>query len=98
MRWRWMCRRGPMQPHEFISKWQAGSPAHDLNERAGARPYVVDLCRLPGVSVPGNPENCCRRTDTGLSELLISATADARAPLGARAIHVADTDRRFGPG
>lgn len=26
-----------MQAREFIRKWQAGSPAHALNERAGAQ-------------------------------------------------------------
>lgn len=46
-------------PREFIQKWQAGSPAHALNERAGAQAHFIDLRRVLGVPEPGDPERYC---------------------------------------
>jgi hypothetical protein len=43
----------------FAAKWTPGSPAHDLNERAGAQAHFIDLCRVLGVPEPGDPENYC---------------------------------------
>lgn len=37
---------------EFIEKWRTGSAAHALNERAGAQPHFIDLCRLLGQPTP----------------------------------------------
>ena len=48
-----------MQAQQFIRKWQAGSPAHALNERAGAQAHFIDLCRVLGVPEPGDPEHYC---------------------------------------
>ena len=48
-----------MQAQEFIRKWSPGSPAHELNERAGARAHFIDLCRSLGVPEPGDPETYC---------------------------------------
>ncbi|HOM11959.1 MAG TPA: hypothetical protein PLB41_01410 [Rubrivivax sp.] len=48
-----------MQAQQFIRKWQAGAPAHALNERAGAQAHFIDLCRVLGVPEPGDPENYC---------------------------------------
>lgn len=48
-----------MQAQAFIRKWQAGGPAHELNERAGAQPHFIDLCRVLGVPEPADPKNCC---------------------------------------
>ena len=48
-----------MQAQAFIRKWQAGSPAHALNERAGAQAHFIDLCRVLGVSEPGDPDAYC---------------------------------------
>ena len=45
-----------MIPRDFIAKWSPGAPAHDLNERAGAQPHFIDLCRLLGAPEPGDPE------------------------------------------
>ncbi|MBL8362026.1 MAG: hypothetical protein JNN18_16150, partial [Rubrivivax sp.] len=42
-----------MLPREFIRKWSPGSPAHELNERAGAQAHFIDLCLLPGVPESG---------------------------------------------
>ena len=44
---------------EFIEKWRTGSAAHALNERAGAQPHFIDLCRLLGVPEPDDPERYC---------------------------------------
>lgn len=41
-----------MQAQDFIRKWQAGSTANDLNERAGAQAHFIDLCRVLGVPEP----------------------------------------------
>jgi len=48
-----------MQAQDFIRKWQAGAPAHELNERAGAQAHFIDLCRLLGVPEPADPDNYC---------------------------------------
>ncbi|MDP1649746.1 MAG: hypothetical protein Q8M01_16310 [Rubrivivax sp.] len=48
-----------MQAQDFVRKWQAGSPAHELNERAGAQAHFIDLCRVLGVPEPGDPEHYC---------------------------------------
>ena len=48
-----------MQAQQFIRKWQAGSPAHALNERAGAQAHFIDLCRVLGVAEPGDPDQYC---------------------------------------
>ncbi|HRH86830.1 MAG TPA: hypothetical protein PLO41_08275 [Rubrivivax sp.] len=48
-----------MQAQQFIRKWQAGSPAHALNERAGAQAHFIDLCRVLGVAEPGDPDHYC---------------------------------------
>ena len=48
-----------MQAQQFIRKWQAGSPAHGLNERAGAQAHFIDLCRVLGVPEPGDPDAYC---------------------------------------
>ena len=48
-----------MQALEFVRKWQAGAPAHGLNERAGAQAHFIDLCRVLGVPEPGDPNSYC---------------------------------------
>jgi hypothetical protein len=48
-----------LQAQEFIRKWRAGSPAHELNERAGAQAHFIDLCRVLGVPEPGDPQAYC---------------------------------------
>jgi SAM-dependent methyltransferase len=48
-----------MQAQEFIRKWQAGSAAAELNERAGAQAHFIDLCRVLGVPEPADPERYC---------------------------------------
>ena len=48
-----------MQAQAFIRKWGAGSPAHELNERAGAQAHFIDLCRVLDVPEPDDPERYC---------------------------------------
>jgi hypothetical protein len=48
-----------MSPRDFIRKWASGSPAHALNERAGAQAHFIDLCRVLGVAEPADPETYC---------------------------------------
>lgn len=48
-----------MQAQQFIRKWQPGSPAHALNERAGAQAHFIDLCRVLGVPEPADPDRYC---------------------------------------
>ena len=48
-----------MTPTDFIRKWSPGGTAHELNERAGAQPHFIDLCRLLGVPEPADPERYC---------------------------------------
>ncbi len=48
-----------MTPTDFIRKWSPGGAAHELNERAGAQPHFIDLCRLLGVPEPAAPERYC---------------------------------------
>lgn len=48
-----------MNPTDFIRKWSPGGTAHGLNERAGAQPHFIDLCRLLGVPEPADPEHYC---------------------------------------
>ncbi len=48
-----------MQAQDFVRKWQAGTAANDLNERAGAQAHFIDLCRVLGVPEPGDPERYC---------------------------------------
>ena len=60
-----------MQAQQFIRKWQAGSPAHALNERAGAQAHFIDLCRVLGLPEPADPDSYCfergvARTATGV--------------------------------
>jgi len=64
---------------DFIHKWQAGSPAHALNERAGAQAHFIDLCRLLGVPEPGDPERYCFErgvTRTGSERQRVDGFAD----------------------
>ncbi|MBE7417199.1 MAG: class I SAM-dependent DNA methyltransferase [Ideonella sp.] len=55
-----------MQAAEFVRKWQAGSSADQLNERAGAQPHFIDLCRVLGVPEPDDPGAYC--FERGLSK------------------------------
>lgn len=48
-----------MTPSDFIAKWSPGGTAHGLNERAGAQPHFIDLCRLLGVPEPADPDRYC---------------------------------------
>ena len=48
-----------MQAQDFIRKWSAGSPGHELNERAGAQAHFIDLCRVLGVPEPDDPARYC---------------------------------------
>ena len=48
-----------MTPQAFVHKWAAGSPAHQLNERAGAQAHFIDLCRVLGVPEPADPDAYC---------------------------------------
>ncbi len=48
-----------MQAQQFIRKWQAGAPAHALNERAGAQAHFIDLCRVLGEPEPADPDRYC---------------------------------------
>ncbi|GAB1391649.1 class I SAM-dependent DNA methyltransferase [Rubrivivax sp.] len=64
---------------EFIEKWRTGSAAHALNERAGAQPHFIDLCRLLGVPEPGDPERYCFErgvTRTGSERQRVDGFAD----------------------
>lgn len=68
-----------MQAYEFIKKWQPGSPANDLNERAGAQAHFIDLCRLLTVAEPADPENYCFErgvTKTGSARTRTDGFAD----------------------
>lgn len=47
-----------MQAQQFIRTWQAGSPAHALNERAGAQAHFIDLCRVLGAPELAGPGTC----------------------------------------
>ncbi|MFO1288595.1 MAG: type IIL restriction-modification enzyme MmeI [Rubrivivax sp.] len=69
------CR--PMQPQEFVKKWQAGSAAFALNERAGAQAHFIDLCRLLGVPEPADPERYC--FERGVTKTGSSASVDGHA-------------------
>lgn len=42
-----------MTPQEFIAKWGPTGPAFSLNERQGAQPHFIDLCKVLGVPEPG---------------------------------------------
>ncbi|WP_200952969.1 MULTISPECIES: class I SAM-dependent DNA methyltransferase [unclassified Rhizobacter] len=60
-----------MDPSEFLQKWGPRGQAHRLNERAGAQPHFLDLCRVLGVSEPTDPDSYCfersfHRTNTAL--------------------------------
>ncbi len=48
-----------MHAQDFIRKWSPGSPAHALNERAGAQAHFIDLCRVLAVPEPGDPDAYC---------------------------------------
>jgi hypothetical protein len=48
-----------MHAGDFIRKWGPGSPAHELNERAGAQAHFIDLCRVLGVPEPDDPDRYC---------------------------------------
>ena len=64
---------------EFIEKWRTGSAAHALNERAGAQPHFIDLCRLLGVPEPDDPERYCFErgvTRTGSERQRVDGFAD----------------------
>ena len=68
-----------MQAQQFIRKWQAGSTAHALNERAGAQAHFIDLCRLLGVPEPDDPDRYCFErglTKTGSSGARTDGFAD----------------------
>lgn len=74
-----MVQSPPMQAHEFVRKWQPGSPAHELNERAGAQAHFIDLCRVLGVPEPADPESYCFErgvTKTGSASTRTDGFAD----------------------
>lgn len=48
-----------MNVYDFIRKWQQGSPANELNERAGAQAHFIDLCRVLAVPEPADPQSYC---------------------------------------
>ena len=48
-----------MNLQTFIAKWQTGSSADALSERAGAQAHFLDLCELLNVEKPSNPDNYC---------------------------------------
>lgn len=48
-----------LTPAAFVEKWGPGGTASRLNERAGAQPHFLDLCRLLGVDEPTDPDNYC---------------------------------------
>ena len=48
-----------MQAQDFVRKWGLGGTASALNERAGAQPQFIDLCRVLGVPEPADLENYC---------------------------------------
>jgi hypothetical protein len=53
-------RRGrTLQAQDFIRKWGPQGTAYTLNERAGAQPHFIDLCRLLGVPEPADPDAYC---------------------------------------
>jgi len=73
-----------MQASEFMHKWAVGGPAHGLNERAGAQPHFIDLCRVLGVPEPADPERYCfERTLTSLYNQRPAWLAQAHAALDA---------------
>jgi hypothetical protein len=55
-----------LQAQDFIRKWRQGSPAFELNERAGAQAHFIDLCRVLGVPEAGDPQAYC--FERGLSK------------------------------
>jgi hypothetical protein len=48
-----------MHAKEFMGNWGQGGTALALNERAGAQAHFIDLCRVPGVDEPADPEQYC---------------------------------------
>lgn len=50
---------GAMTPQDFVRKWQPGSPAHNLTERAGSQSHFSDLCRALNLPEPDDPERYC---------------------------------------
>ena len=62
-----------MRAADFVAKWRAGAPAHELNERAGAQAHFIDLCRVLGVPEPADPEAYC--FERGLSKTGSAASA-----------------------
>ncbi len=48
-----------MQVQDFLRKWAPGGPADALGERAGAQAHFIDLCRVLGVTEPGDPDHYC---------------------------------------
>jgi len=68
-----------MQAQEFIRKWRAGAAANELNERAGAQSHFIDLCRVLGVTEPGDPDSYCFErgvTKTGSASARTDGFAD----------------------
>ena len=76
-----------MQAQEFVRKWQAGAPAHGLNERAGAQAHFIDLCRVLAVPEPGDPDSYC-------FERGVTKTGSAAAGVRGRTDGFADVWRR----
>lgn len=48
-----------MSAAEFVGKWGKGGSAARLNERAGAQSHFIDLCRMLGLPLPGDPDTYC---------------------------------------
>ncbi|MGQ3002299.1 MAG: class I SAM-dependent DNA methyltransferase [Hydrogenophaga sp.] len=44
---------------DFIKKWQTGSKASQLGERAGAQAHFLELCEVLGVETPTDADNYC---------------------------------------
>jgi hypothetical protein len=76
-----------LQAQDFVRKWQAGAPAHGLNERAGAQAHFIDLCRVLGVAEPGDPDSYC-------FERGVTKTGSAAAGVRGRTDGFADVWRR----
>ncbi len=76
-----------MLAQDFVRKWQAGAPANELNERAGAQAHFIDLCRVLAVPEPGDPEHYCFErgvTKTGSAAVLGKQRTDGFADVWLR--------------
>ncbi len=88
-----------MTPHAFVHKWAAGSPAHQLKERAEAQAHFIDLCRVLGVPEPADPDaHCFERgiTKTGSAAQRTDGFADVCGCAGTSPVSTRPPARAWG--